>query len=214
MAKIKIHELAKELNLGNKEVIEIANKLGLNVTSHLNAIEEKDANRIRENVKGEDKKSEVKTTGQVIIRREVIVSDEEEEKEKKKQEEAKKKSAGLGFNQKRNKDYNIVYREKPTKPMTVSELFGIKPKKEEKKPEPKVQEAPVSKPEKVESKTETVAPATSIQKPVETKTTGVKEQLLNSKENMAQKTTPSQDQKTFNKNYKNETNGRNRENRP
>ena len=214
MAKIKIHELAKELNLGNKEVIEIANKLGLNVTSHLNAIEEKDANRIRENVKGEDKKSEVKTTGQVIIRREVIVSDEEEEKEKKKQEEAKKKTAGLGFNQKRNKDYNIVYREKPTKPMTVSELFGIKPKKEEKKPEPKVQEAPVSKPEKVESKTETVAPATSIQKPVETKTTGVKEQLLNSKENMAQKTTPSQDQKTFNKNYKNETNGRNRENRP
>ena len=38
--------------------------------------------------------------------------------------------------------------------------------------------------------------------------------MPNSKENMAQKTTPSQDQKTFNKNYKNETNGRNRENRP
>ena len=110
MGKIKIHELAKELKIGNKELIEIANKLGLGVTSHLNAIDEKDANRIRENVKGEDKKSEVKTTGQVIIRREVIVSDEEEEKERKKAEEAKKKTEGLGFNQKRKKDYNIVYR--------------------------------------------------------------------------------------------------------
>ena len=60
MGKIKIHELAKELKIGNKELIEIANKLGLGVTSHLNAIDEKDANRIRENVKGEDKKSEVK----------------------------------------------------------------------------------------------------------------------------------------------------------
>ena len=140
MAKIKIHELAKELKMGNKELIEIANKLGLGVTSHLNAIEEKEANKIRENVKGEDRKAEVKTTGQVIIRREVIVADEEEEKEKKKIEEAKKKAADLGFNQKRNKDYNIVYREKPSKPMTVSELFGIKPKKEEKKVEKKSKE--------------------------------------------------------------------------
>ena len=105
MGKIKIHELAKELKLENKEVIEIANKLGLKVRSHLNAIEEKDANRIRENVKGEEKKNEVKTTGQVIIRREVIVSDEEAEKEKKKIEEAKKKTADLGFNQKRRDGY-------------------------------------------------------------------------------------------------------------
>ena len=203
MAKIKIHELAKELKLGNKEVIEIANKLGLKVTSHLNAIEEKDANRIREKVKGEDKKSEVKTTGQVIIRREVIVSDEEEEKEKKKQEEAKKKSSDLGFTQKRNKDYNIVYREKPTKPMTVSELFGIKPKKEEKKQEVKKQEETVVKEEvKVEktpinqeqkvAEVETKAPATS------------KEEIVKSKENTVPKTNTSQDQRNnFNRQGRN-----------
>ena len=154
MGKIKIHELAKELKIENKEVIEIANKLGLGVTSHLNAIEEKDADKIRKDVKTEDKKSEVKTTGQVIIRREVILADEDAEKEKKKIEEAKKKSAGLGFNQKRNKDYNIVYREKPTKPMTVNELFGIKPKKEEKKVENKKVEKPVVKEEKAETKVE------------------------------------------------------------
>ena len=68
MGKIKIHELAKELKVENKEVIEVANKLGLNVTSHLNAIEEKDADKIRSNFKKKDKKEEVKTTGQVIIR--------------------------------------------------------------------------------------------------------------------------------------------------
>ena len=149
MGKIKIHELAKELKLENKEVIEMANKLGLNVTSHLNAIEEKDADKIRNNLSKKDKKEEVKTTGQVIIRREVIVSDDEEEKERKKQEEVRKKSADLGFNKRRNKDYNIVYREKPVKPMTVNELFGIKPKKEEKKEEEKVVENKEIKEEKV-----------------------------------------------------------------
>ena len=41
----------------------------------------------------------------------------------------------MGFiERKRNKDYNIVYRNKPSKPMTVDELFGIK--KEVKKEEP------------------------------------------------------------------------------
>ena len=149
MGKIKIHELAKELKLENKEVIEMANKLGLNVTSHLNAIEEKDADKIRNNLSKKDKKEEVKTTGQVIIRREVIVSDDEEEKERKKQEEVRKKSADLGFNKRRNKDYNIVYREKPVKPMTVNELFGIRPKKGEKKEEEKVVENKEIKEEKV-----------------------------------------------------------------
>ena len=203
MAKIKIHELAKELKLGNKEVIEIANKLGLGVTSHLNAIEEKDANRIREKIKGEDKKSEVKTTGQVIIRREVIVSDEEEEKEKKKQEEAKKKSSDLGFTQKRNKDYNIVYREKPTKPMTVSELFGIKPKKEEKKQEVKKQEETVVKEEVKAEKT----PINQEQKvaEVETKVQIVsKEEIAKPKENTVSKTNTSQEQRNnFNRQGRN-----------
>lgn len=203
MAKIKIHELAKELKLGNKEVIEIANKLGLGVTSHLNAIEEKDANRIREKIKGEDKKSEVKTTGQVIIRREVIVSDEEEEKEKKKQEEAKKKSSDLGFTQKRNKDYNIVYREKPTKPMTVSELFGIKPKKEEKKQEVKKQEETVVKEEVKVEKT----PINQEQKVVEVETKvqiASKEEIVKPKENTVSKTNTSIEQRNnFNRQGRN-----------
>ena len=197
MGKIKIHELAKELKMENKELIDIANKLGLKVTSHLNAIEEKDANRIRESVKSEDKKTEVKTTGQVIIRREVIVADEDAEKEKKKIEEAKRKTAGLGFNQKRNKDYNIVYREKPTKPMTVSELFGIKPKKEEKKVEPKKQEKAVK--EEIKQEIPEVKTKQKVTVKEEHKEVPEKEQISNVKQNPVTKV--NQEQKAnFNKN--------------
>ena len=160
MAKIKIYEIAKELKIDNKDVLETAKKMGLKVTSHLSGIEENDVKRLKENLKKSEKdikpekmekkaktekKDEIKTTGQIIIRREVIVED-------KKQETNKNQKNGIGFNvQRRNKDFNIVYREKPTKPMTVNELFGIKPKVA-KKEEPKVEEK-----KKVENKVESVA---------------------------------------------------------
>ncbi len=141
MSKIKIYEIAKELEVDNKDIIDIAKKLGIDVANHLSSIDDADAKKIRENFKKKDNKKEreeIKTTGQVIIRRQVIV--EEEKKNNVVREDQK---AGIGFNtQRRNKDYNIVYRERPSKPMTVNELFGIKPKevKAEKKDEPKVVE--------------------------------------------------------------------------
>ncbi|CCY99378.1 translation initiation factor IF-2 [Clostridium sp. CAG:793] len=160
LAKIKIYEIAKELKIDNKDVLETAKKMGLKVTSHLSGIEENDVKRLKENLKKSEKdikpekmekkaktekKDEIKTTGQIIIRREVIVED-------KKQETNKNQKNGIGFNvQRRNKDFNIVYREKPTKPMTVNELFGIKPKAT-KKEEPKVEEK-----KKVENKVESAA---------------------------------------------------------
>lgn len=160
MAKIKIYEIAKELKIDNKDVLETAKKMGLKVTSHLSGIEENNVKRLKENLKKSEKdikpekmekkaktekKDEIKTTGQIIIRREVIVED-------KKQETNKNQKNGIGFNvQRRNKDFNIVYREKPTKPMTVNELFGIKPKAT-KKEEPKVEEK-----KKVENKVESAA---------------------------------------------------------
>ena len=160
MAKIKIYEIAKELKIDNKDVLETAKKMGLKVTSHLSGIEENDVKRLKENLKKSEKdikpekmekkaktekKDEIKTTGQIIIRREVIVED-------KKQETNKNQKNGIGFNvQRRNKDFNIVYREKPTKPMTANELFGIRPKAT-KKEEPKVEEK-----KKVENKVESAA---------------------------------------------------------
>ena len=47
MGKIKIHEIAKELGVNSKEVIAKANELGIQVTSHLSAVEEEIANKLK-----------------------------------------------------------------------------------------------------------------------------------------------------------------------
>ena len=138
MAKIKIYEIAKELNVDNKSIIDAANKIGLAVKSHLSAIEEDEAKKIRdtftpkaavkEEKKAKSNNNEI-ARGPVIIRREVIVNEEKATPVK------EKPKNNIGFNNARNRsnDYNIVYREKQAKPMSVNELFGIKPKKEEPK---------------------------------------------------------------------------------
>ena len=160
MGKIKIYDIAKKLNLTSKEVVEIAKKLNINVKSHLSSVEEEEAKKIEDSInkkndkkqgKGTAKKEKVGTKNEekapVIIRREVIISQEEQIKKK---ENAKKetKKSNVGFiERKQSKDYNIVYRNKPNKPMTVSELFGLK--KEEPKQEEKIIKKEESKKEEV-----------------------------------------------------------------
>jgi translation initiation factor IF-2 len=51
MANLRIYEFSKELGLSNKEVIEIANKLGISVRSHTSSISAEDAEKIRGNLK-------------------------------------------------------------------------------------------------------------------------------------------------------------------
>ena len=169
MGKKKIFEIAKDLNVDNKTIIDLANKIGIEVTSHLNTISDEDEAKIKANFKSKppiknsgdakkekrndsmnkenkddnkNTKNNIKTTGNVIIRREVIVKDEQKTSKPK-----PNNRAGIGFNQERNRDYNIVYRNKSNRPMSINELFGLKPKeepkkepkKEEVKPEPKVE---------------------------------------------------------------------------
>lgn len=70
----------------------------------------------------------------VIIRREVIINDNDEKDINKKQQYDRNKN--LGFVERNKNDYNIVYRNRPSKPLTVNELFGIRDnKKEENKKE-------------------------------------------------------------------------------
>ncbi len=146
MGKMKIHELAKEIGVASKEIIEKAQKLGLKITSHLSNIDEEQANQIRKQYSNKAEKNTGKTTegennkkekkeksSPVIIRREVILSDDEEDKKEEKKDNRRK---DVGFVERRNKDYNIVYRNKTVKPLTVNELFGLG-KKEEKKEEKK-----------------------------------------------------------------------------
>lgn len=164
MAKIKIHEIAKKIGLTSKEIIEKANELGINVKSHLSSIEEEQAEKIEKsfaNKKESKKNDKDKNQGKekskskddkkdsskdkkkqqetpVIIRREVIVSEAEPEEKSNKKQENKN---NIGFVERnKNKNYNIVYRNKQQKPLTVSELFGIKDKKKEEEERRKVEE--------------------------------------------------------------------------
>ena len=170
MGKTKVYELAKKFNKTSKEIIDIALKLKIDVKSHLSSLEDKDVLKIEEKLnakpnddklsnetaKGNKKESKKgKNESPVIIRREVIISDEEikkrEEEEKKKKQATAQKEVGF-LERERKKDFNIVYRNKPTKPMTVSELFGLKEKsKEEDKPKA-VQKVEVKKEEKEQTK--------------------------------------------------------------
>ena len=149
MGKIKIHEIAKEIGLTSKEIIEKAKELGIEAKTHMSGVEEQEAEKIKnafqkiekkleakkeETKKDEKKKEEMKPSAPVIIRREVIITDEEEKQKEKEAKQKEQKNKQVGFVERnKNADYNIVYRNKPTKPMTVSELFGIGKKEEPKK---------------------------------------------------------------------------------
>ena len=170
MGKIKLYDIAKEMNISSKEVIGIAQKLKIEAKSHLSAVDEESANRIKEEIKKqtakpikkEEKKSSEKGDTPVIIRREVIIADENKGTKKEQTKKGDKKENNVGFvERKTNKDYNIVYRNKPSKPLTVDELFGIKKEemveiKENKMDvEAKKQEKPKAMPEKkIENKIE------------------------------------------------------------
>ena len=204
MGKIKIHEIAKKLGLTSKEVIDAANKLKIEVKSHLSGVDEEEANRVeklltknegkKKEEKKKDKEKDVKKEEKapVIIRREVIISEEEPKKKKEVVKKEEKKN-NVGFiERKQNKDYNIVYRNKPNKPMTVSELFGLKkeePKQEKEEIKEEVKEKviiekpqakEVEKEPKEAIKTEiTTTPTTTKTKPVVKQNQGQENQNRN-----------------------------------
>ena len=234
MGKIKIYDIAKKYDLPSKEVLEIAQKLNIDVKSHLSGVEDEEANKIEEALKSgnkaekQEKKTENKTEkpaskkgkqeakkeekAPVIIRREVIISEEEEKEKKKEQEKKQEQKNRVGFvERKQNKDYNIVYRNRPNKPMTVSELFGLgkpEPKKEEK--EEKQENKKVEETEKKEVKTE------AKPKVEENKKEEKREKTLNNKDVKENRENKNNNQnRNYNKNNRNDNhfnNGNNKYN--
>ena len=196
MGKIKIHEIAKKLGLTSKEVLERAQELNMEVKSHLSGVEEEEAKKIEKSFashsvnkanKADKAQKETKKDTPVIIRREVIISEEDTNK---KQEVSKKKEQRknqVGFvERKQNADYNIVYRNKKAKPMTVSELFGLNkedPKKEEKQEPQEVKEVKEVKEEKKEQKPYTEVTQKTNTEKVEPKKEEKKEQKPYNKNN-------------------------------
>ena len=233
LGKIKIYEIAKKLNLASKDVIEMAKKLNIDVKSHLSAITEEEAGKLESNLNKKEVKQEIEKQEKgkenkrkmenkkeekapVIIRREVIISKEDEQTKKKEDTPKQSKKNNVGFvERKQNKDYNIVYRNKPNKPMTVSELFGLAPKKEEKKQEEvknvkeeknevvekKEMAVKIEKVEKIEKNQNTE----KVGRTDKTKTQVVKETVVNSTEPRKQ------ENREFNRDRNN--NFRNRDNR-
>ena len=234
MAKIKIHEIAKELGVASKEIVAKAQELGMGVTSHMSAVSEEQAEKIKSSLKNvesnatkqekikeknkndkitknnESDKKKVEKQTPVIIRREVINTDFEEKEEKKEKQQNNRNDVGF-VERRKNQDYNIVYRKQPVKPKTVSELFGLKtPQKEEKNEEPKVElEKEIEeKDEKITTKPETEV--TNIQE--NSKQNQIKEET--SIDNKLPNTTVKHDKQELNTNkqYKNNGNYENKQN--
>ena len=152
MGKMKLYELAKEMDVSSKDLLEQSKEMGINIKSHLSVISDEDVKNLKAKCqrKGaidikpkEEKKSKKenlqnsqKKDNPVIIRREVIIEEDGNKEKKQEPKHTDNKNPFVQRNQK--KDFNIVYRNKPTKPMTVSELFGLN--KDEKKIENKKKE--------------------------------------------------------------------------
>ena len=184
MGKIKIHEIAKKLGVNSKDVLEKAQELGLDVKTHMSSVDESEAKKIEAKFSNSNAKKEVKEKrdNPVIIRREVIMTDSDATKKGEIKKEQTKRDRDVGFIERQRKtDYNIVYRNKPTKPLTVSELFG---KKEEPKKEPA--KPVVEKPE-VAEKEEKKVEVTPLEKNEEKKTENANKEQVKKVEPINQK---------------------------
>ena len=218
MAKIKIHEIAKNLNLSSKEVLDKAIELGMNVKTHLSGVEEADAKQIEAAFSNKDKqkekpKKEIKEKAKdapVIIRRQVIM-----EEPVKKQTELKKEShqdRGIGFVEREKKqDYNIVYRNKQTKPLNISELFGSK--KEKAQPVPPTTQETAETEVKEEPKQEIVPEKENSVAPQKVEEKQEKDNISN-EDKEAVKTDSQQQYNNQNRNFGNKDGQGNYQNRP
>ena len=78
MARMRVHELAKELNMNNKDLIDRIFKLGIQVKNHMSTLTESTVEKIRQQF-AEDKTETVeeKRIGRAIIRRRKKTAEEE-----------------------------------------------------------------------------------------------------------------------------------------
>ena len=209
MGRIKLYDIAKELNIPSKELVDLAIKLKMDVKSHLSAISEEDAEKLRKEAKNQNlknitnKKENKKTTENkekestpVIIRREVIVEDENKKIDGSEKKDDNKKNE-VGFVERKNKNFNIVYRNKQSKPMTFDELFGTK---KEEKPVKKVEENKKDVEMKVETKTQVIKQETNpkVEVKIETNENKKEEKKVESTENINKQNT---EKTTINKTF-------------
>ena len=88
MAKIRVYELARELNLKNKQLLEKIQELQIDVASHMSSLDDEAVDRIKQSMfgqrQGETLETRVRPT--VIRRRRKVVAEEEAEAEQEPEE--------------------------------------------------------------------------------------------------------------------------------
>ena len=205
MGKMKVHELAKELNMSNNEMIDKLNKLGFNVKSHLSALEDEVVEKVRKTLaKKEVKKSGEHKEQMHIIRRNVKVINTSGDKK-----EVEEISTSISGDIKKS-HRTLVDSEKPKPSYNKEELGVVKPRQSFNK-----------KPNFMKNRTAGVV-ITRNGKPIETQVKEEKkeEKIVEVKEEkaVAQKVEKKEQvetkQATYNKEEKNTETKRVNENRP
>ena len=64
MTKVRVHELAKELGMENKELVDLLQKKNVDVKNHMSTLEEDVASQIRKERAGQAEKKEEKPEGE------------------------------------------------------------------------------------------------------------------------------------------------------
>ena len=93
LVKIKVHELAKELDKASKDILAVAKELGIEAKSHMSSINEADAEKIKNklgfsDMKKEDKKEKKKRKKE---KRKFFKTKKEGKKKKKRKKRSKKR---------------------------------------------------------------------------------------------------------------------------
>ncbi len=69
MAKIRVHELAKELNMTNKAILTKLKAMNIEVKSHMSSLEDETVEQIKLNISGNKQKEHDAKAGTSVIRR-------------------------------------------------------------------------------------------------------------------------------------------------
>ena len=147
MDKMRIYELARELKVENKDVINYAKKLGLEIKSHMSTIEGDILKKVKEKFTSE---SLPKTD-----RKQVKKSDEKEKKEPYKQEVAKTSDKNNIKKDNKKKKTRVIDDEEYDKNLKIKNLENKKNFEEKKKSVRKTSKEDISRENKTTPKKET-----------------------------------------------------------
>lgn len=153
MAKIRVHELAKELNVSSKDIMKKLEMMGVFVPNHMSTLEPGEEAKVREayGAKPVRRKPEGAPRKRVVIKRPVEKTPEEAAASEKPEVKAEEKKASPKPKEETPKESPVKTEEKPA--VTTEEKKNLEPKSPEvKSPEPKSSEPKSPEPKSPESK--------------------------------------------------------------